>query len=127
MIGDTDAMATIPVKDIKAARQFYERTLGLTPLPSQQASVVMYQAGITKILVYQSQYAGTNKATAVTWGLGSGDDVEPLVNALKAKGVVFEHYDFPGLTRRGDVHVAGKLKNAWFKDPDGNIHSIVGQ
>jgi catechol 2,3-dioxygenase-like lactoylglutathione lyase family enzyme len=127
MLGDIDAVATIPVKDIKTARKFYEGILGLTPLPSQQSSVLMYRTGESKVLVYQSQYAGTNQATAVTWGLGSGDEVEPLVNALKAKGVVFEHYDFPGLTRKGDVHVAGKLKNAWFKDPDGNIHSIVGQ
>jgi catechol-2,3-dioxygenase len=127
MLGDTDAIATVAVKDIKAARKFYESTLGLTPLPSQQASVVMYQTGKSKILVYQSQYAGTNKATAVTWGLDSGDAVEAMVNTLKTKGVVFEHYDFPGLTRKGDVHVAGKLKNAWFKDPDGNVHSIVGQ
>ena len=127
MLGDTDAVATVAVKDIKAARKFYESTLGLTPLPSQQAGVVMYRAGKSKVLVYQSQYAGTNQSTAVTWGLSSGDEVEPLVSALKAKGVVFEHYDFPGLTRKGDVHIAGKLKNAWFKDPDGNIHSIVGQ
>ena len=127
MLGETDAIATVAVKDIKAARQFYESTLGLTPLPSQQGSVVMYRTGKSTILVYQSQYAGTNKATAVTWGLDSGDEVEAMVNTLKTQGVVFEHYDFPGLTRKGDVHVAGKLKNAWFKDPDGNIHSIVGQ
>ena len=31
----------------------------------------------------------------------------------------------PGVTRKGDVHIAGKLKNAWFKDPDGNIHALV--
>ena len=127
MLGEIDAIATVPVKDIKVAKQFYETTLGLTPLPSQQGSALMYTAGKSRVLVYQSQYAGTNQATAVTWGLGSGDAVEAMVNTLKAKGVAFEHYDFPGLTRKGDVHVAGTLKNAWFKDPDGNIHSIVGQ
>jgi catechol 2,3-dioxygenase-like lactoylglutathione lyase family enzyme len=127
MLSDNDAMATIAVKDVKAARTFYEGTLGLKPVPSQEPSVLMYQCGKSGVLVYQSRYAGTNQATAVTWGMGSGDQVDEVVELLKAKGVVFEHYDFPGLTRKGDVHVAGKMKNAWFKDPDGNIHSIVGQ
>ena len=53
-------------------------------------------------------------------------DVDGLVKDLKAKGVAFEHYDLPGLTRKGDVHVAGTHKNAWFKDPDGNILAWVG-
>jgi hypothetical protein len=52
-------------------------------------------------------------------------DLETLVKALKAKGIGFEHYDMPGVTRKGDIHVAGSLKNAWFKDPDGNIHALV--
>jgi hypothetical protein len=73
--------------------------------------------------VYESQYAGTNKATAATWIVGA--DLEGLVRDLKAKGVTFEKYDLPGTTRQGDVHVAGKTKVAWFKDPDGNILSIV--
>jgi catechol-2,3-dioxygenase len=127
MLGATDAIATIAVKDIKVAKKFYEGTLGLRRAPSQESSVLIYQSGKSRVLVYQSQYAGTNKATAVTWLVGSGDEVEEMVNTLKAKGIVFEHYDFPGLTRKGDVHIAGKLKNAWFKDPDGNILSIVGQ
>ena len=48
-----------------------------------------------------------------------------LPQSLAAKGVAFEHYDFPGVTRKGDVHVAGARKNAWFKDPDGNILALV--
>jgi hypothetical protein len=51
--------------------------------------------------------------------------VDRMVGELKAKGVKFEHYDFPGTKREGDVHVFGKIRNAWFKDPDGNILSIV--
>lgn len=74
------------------------------------------------MLVYESQYAGTNKATAVTWPVG---DVEGVTRELKEKGVSFEQYDMPGMTRRGDVHVAGSMKAAWFKDPDGNIHALV--
>ena len=58
---------------------------------------------------------------------GTVDDVEAEAAALSARGVRFEHYDFPGSTRKGDVHIHGELKNAWFKDPDGNILSIVGR
>jgi hypothetical protein len=39
--------------------------------------------------------------------------------------VTFEHYDMPQMMRLGDIHVAGPMKTAWFKDPDGNIFSIV--
>ena len=74
-------------------------------------------------MVYQSQYAGTNKATAATWDVGG--DIEKTVQALKAKGIAFEHYEMPGMTLKGDVHVGGDMKVAWFKDPDGNIHALV--
>jgi hypothetical protein len=85
--------------------------------------LIAYRSGKSTLLVYQSQYAGSNKATAVTWNVG--DAVEEIAQALKAKGVRFEHYDFPDMTRKGDVHVSGDMKAAWFKDPDGNILSIV--
>jgi hypothetical protein len=75
------------------------------------------------LFVYESQYAGTNQATAVTWVVGNNVDEE--VKTLRAKGVAFEHYDLPGTVREGDVHVAGDIRVAWFKDPDGNIHSVV--
>jgi hypothetical protein len=52
-------------------------------------------------------------------------DIEQAVTDLKAKGVAFEHYDMPGVARKGDIHVAGHLKNAWLKDPDGNILALV--
>lgn len=124
MLGDRDAIATVAVKDVTAARKFYEGTLGLKPMPSQEKSVLSYKAGASTLLVYESGYAGTNQATAVTWGVG---DVEGTVRDLKGKGVAFEHYDLPGTTRQGDVHVAGKTRVAWFKDPDGNIHSLVNE
>jgi hypothetical protein len=84
---------------------------------------VTYAAGAGKLLVYQSQFSGTNKATAVTWIVG--EDVERIVKAVKDKGVTFEHYDMPQITRQGDIHVGGGTRAAWFKDPDGNIHAIV--
>jgi catechol 2,3-dioxygenase-like lactoylglutathione lyase family enzyme len=124
MLGDNDAQATIAVKNLTAARKFYEATLGLKPVHTEGKEAVSYKSGNSQVLVYHSQYAGTNKATAATWMV---DDVEGLAKDLKAKGVKFEHYDMPGMTRKGDVHVAGTMKAAWFKDPDGNILALVSQ
>ncbi len=74
--------------------------------------------------MYRSQYAGTNKATAVTWEVG--ERLADVVKELKSKGVKFEHYDMPGMTLDGDIHKGGDMKIAWFKDPDGNILNLVG-
>ena len=123
MLADSAAIATIAVKNVERARKFYEDILGLSRLDSPQADVLNYKAGKSKILIYKSMFAGTNKATAATWEL---DDVESAVRDLKAKGVSFEHYNFPGMTLKGDVHVSGTMKAAWFKDPDGNILALVG-
>jgi catechol 2,3-dioxygenase-like lactoylglutathione lyase family enzyme len=120
MLGDTNAIATIAVHDVEIAKKFYGGKLGLE-LVSDAMGNATYKTGNTTMLVYKSDFAGTNKATSATWLV---DDVEGLVKTLKAKGVVFEHYDLPGLTRNGDVHVAGKYKLAWFTDPDGNIHHL---
>jgi len=122
MLADNDAVATIAVKDLKAAKKFYGDTLGLKPTPVPEPEVLNYKSGNSTVLVYKSQFAGGNKATAVTWIV---DDVEGTVRDLRAKGISFEHYDFPGMTRKGDVHIAGKSKAAWFKDPDGNILAVV--
>jgi catechol 2,3-dioxygenase-like lactoylglutathione lyase family enzyme len=122
VLATTDAIATCAVKDIEKAKKFYEGTLGLTPLPAEEAGVLSYKSGKSSLLVYQSQYAGTNKATAATWAV---NDLEATVRALKAKGVRFEHYDLPGTTRNGDIHGSGRTKAAWFKDPDGNILALV--
>jgi catechol-2,3-dioxygenase len=122
MLGDKNAAVTIAVKDTKSAGKFYENTLGLKPSPARESKVLSYKSGNSTVLVYESQFAGTNKATAATWVV---DDVEGVVRDLKSKGVSFEHYDFPHGTRKGDVHVMGETKAAWFKDPDGNILSVV--
>jgi catechol 2,3-dioxygenase-like lactoylglutathione lyase family enzyme len=124
VLANTDAIATIAVKKIEPARKFYEGTLGLKPMPTEEPGVQGYKSGNSSVLVYQSQYAGTNKATAATWAV---ENLEGVVRDLKAKGVRFEHYDFPGATRQGDVHGTGKTKAAWFKDPDGNILALVSR
>jgi catechol 2,3-dioxygenase-like lactoylglutathione lyase family enzyme len=125
MLSDKDAAANIAVKNLETARKFYQDTLGLTQVGAEGQELIVFRSGNSTINVYQSQYAGTNQATAVTWVVG--EDVEDVVRALKAKGVTFEHYDMPDMKREGDVHVAGNMKVAWFKDPDGNILNIVSR
>jgi catechol 2,3-dioxygenase-like lactoylglutathione lyase family enzyme len=125
MLGDKNAAATLAVRDMETARDFYENTLGLTPTDGPP-EVAMYKSGSSFVLVYESQYAGTNEATAASWAVGS--DFDAIVEDLKAKGVAFERYDdLPGTTLEGDVHVMGELRAVWFKDPDGNILNLVNQ
>lgn len=125
MLGNKDLVATIAVKNLDTARKFYEGTLGLRPVDAEDGELIVFKSGNSTLNVYRSQYAGTNKATAVTWLVG--DDVEGVVRALKAKGVSFEHYDMPNMKRQGDIHVTGDIKVAWFKDPDGNILNVVNR
>lgn len=125
MLGEKTAAATLAVKDMGAAKEFYEGTLGLIKIDSEDVGGAMYISGDSRVFVYESQFAGTNKATAASWGVG--DDLEKVVNDLKSKGVAFEHYDMPGITREGDIHIMGELKSAWFKDPDGNILNLVNK
>jgi catechol 2,3-dioxygenase-like lactoylglutathione lyase family enzyme len=125
MLGNKDAAANIAVKNLEKAKKFYEEILGLTQVGAEGQEVIVYKSGSSTINVYQSQYAGTNQATAVTWTVGA--DIENIVQSLKAKDITFEHYDMPDMKREGDIHVAGDMKVAWFKDPDGNILNIVNQ
>ena len=124
MLGDKDAVANVAVKDVNVAADFYRNTLGLRPVREEGKELVVFESGHSSINVYRSDYAGTNKATAVTWTV---DNVDDEVKALKNKGVVFEHYDMPGMKREGDVHVSDHMKVAWFKDPDGNILNVVSR
>ncbi|MBC6982179.1 VOC family protein [Caulobacter sp. 17J80-11] len=125
MLSDLTPVATVAVRDLAAAAKFYEDVLGLRPVdggPDQ--GVIAYAPGGGKLFVYASAYAGTNQATTVTWPCG--ERLDALVAGLAARGVRFEHYDdLPDTVREGDVHVAAGVRVAWFKDPDGNIHSLV--
>ncbi|UCI07628.1 VOC family protein [Mesorhizobium sp. B1-1-8] len=123
MLENSNAVANVAVKDLARAKAFYEGTLGLKQVDDMDGELVVYKSGDTVINVYHSQFAGTNKATAVTWTVG--DQIEPIVKSLKAKGVAFEHYEMPGLSLEGDIHVGSGMKVAWFKDPDGNILNLV--
>ena len=117
-----NAYATLPVKDYEAAKKFYTDVFGLE-LINESPGGAMYKTGSSKVLVYPSQYAGTNQATAASFDVG---DLGQAVQELKNKGVTFEHYDgMPGMKLEGDIHVAEGMKAAWLKDPDGNILALT--
>ncbi len=56
---------------------------------------------------------GPIQATAAS--CGGGGEIEKIVQTLKAKGVTFEHYELPGLTRKGDIFIGENMKAAWLK------------
>ena len=125
MLANHNAAINLAVRDIDVARKFYVETLGLTLERQQGDFLLSFKTGETRLLVYKSENAGTNKATALTWPVG--DEFDGLLTELKAKGVTFEHY--PGLTNAtvdGDIPIndSGNHRIAWFKDPDGNILSV---
>jgi catechol 2,3-dioxygenase-like lactoylglutathione lyase family enzyme len=122
MLGEHSVFPTVAVKDLGAAKQFYENTLGLK-MVDEGVEGVMYQVGSGKMLVYPSQYAGTNQATYAGWEV---PDVAAMVKELQDKGVQFEKYDMPGTEKEADgvILVMQDERSAWFKDPDGNIFAI---
>jgi catechol 2,3-dioxygenase-like lactoylglutathione lyase family enzyme len=124
MLKNKAVAATLAVSDLAAARAFYEQSLGLEPVDENPGAVV-YRAGTSFLIVYPSDFARTNRATAATWGVG--EDFAAVVDDLAAKGISFERYDLPDTTREGDVHVMGDMRAVWFKDPDGNILSLVNR
>ena len=122
MLGKADATPMIAVTDLDRARRFYEETLGLKTKDEWGEGFTL-ESGDTLVNIYKSEFAGTNKATALNFDV---DDIEEEVGALKEKGVFFEQYNMPGLEQRGDLYVGeGGFKTAWFKDPDGNILSLI--
>lgn len=121
MLSEFDVIATIPAKDMNEAAKFYEQTLGLKKLSESEGGNT-YESGTSKLFVYESQYAGTNQGTAASWEVS---DIEATIESLRQKGVTFEHYDAPGMTHHGDVHIMSNEKAAWFKDPSGNILSVA--
>jgi catechol-2,3-dioxygenase len=122
MLSDTDVTTLLAVKDLGEATPFYERTLGLTKV-GENPGFVQYRSGTSTLIVYESEFAGSNKATTAAWHV---DDLEGTVRDLTARGATFERYDnLPDVTREGDIHdAAGSFKIAWLKDPTGNIFEI---
>jgi predicted enzyme related to lactoylglutathione lyase len=122
MLKNTPVVPYIPATDIARARKFYEEKVGLVP-KQEIAGGVVYECGKGSwIFLYQSAGAGTSKASQAFWQV---EDVEAEVTALRAKGVVFEEYDLPGLQTVNGIASGGGTRAAWFKDTEGNIMALI--
>ncbi len=125
MLGDDKTYATLPVSDMRPAREFYEGILGLRPDMVTEGGV-MYGSGSTQFFVYPSRYRASGH-TQMSWLV---PDIKAEVAELKARGVAFEEYDIAGLEMADGVARSGpEVWTAWFKDPDGNLLGLtqIGQ
>src|SRR6185295_19457376 len=109
MLKNAPIVPYIPVADVGRARKFYEGTLGLEP-KEEYAGGVIYECGHGSwVFMYPSPGAGTSKASTAFWTV---DDVAAEVTALKARGLVFEEYDMPGIKTVNSIATAGGAKTA---------------
>jgi catechol 2,3-dioxygenase-like lactoylglutathione lyase family enzyme len=129
MLEDGKVVARIPVKDLQRSRKFYAEKLGLEP-SEERPGGLLYRCGEGEFALFESTGAASGDHTQMGWEV---EDIEATVEQLRARGVVFEEYDFPGLkTVNGIAEVAGNYpskggvgeKAAWFRDVDGNLFGI---
>jgi predicted enzyme related to lactoylglutathione lyase len=122
MLQDAPMYAYIPARDLPRARRFYEDLLGFVP-KQEAAGGVVYEFGRnTACFLYVTPNAGTSQASQAFWSV---EDVDREIDALKARGVVFENYDMPGEKSASGAITAGGAKAAWFKDSEGNIMALI--
>ncbi|HEX6953917.1 MAG TPA: VOC family protein [Agromyces sp.] len=115
------AMATLAATDLERSRRFWRETFGIEPGRSDMGGDI-YLVGNVPVIVYESQFAGTNRATSLTI---MTDDLDRDMAALREKGVTFHDYDLPGLTtENGIVQMEGE-RGAWFDDSEGNIIALA--
>ncbi len=123
MISTARIIATIPVTEINQSREFYEKVLGLHVVKDTYDGIIFQAGENTKLYLYQR---GPSKADH-TLASFVVTDIEETVDELYQKGIVFEQYDTSGIktNEKGIAEMeGGKVRNAWFKDPDGNILAI---
>jgi catechol 2,3-dioxygenase-like lactoylglutathione lyase family enzyme len=128
MLEHSDVATRLPVQDLKRARSFYAEKLGLEPVEERPGGL-LYRCGKGSFALFLSTGAAAGTHTQMGWEVA---DIEATVAALRARGVVFEEYDLPGLkTVDGIAQIAGNYpskgtgeKGAWFKDSEGNLVGI---
>ena len=125
MLVDHTPHAVIATSDLDRSREFYERVLGFTggePTPSGY----LYPVGEGFVMIYQTQFAGTNKATVMGFTLDR-DAFDTEVSSLRAAGVEFDTFEFEGVTWQEGVALMGEGRAVWFRDPDGNPIAVSTQ
>ena len=122
MLTNSRVSAVLPVVDLERAKKFYEEKLGLQAVNIPDG--VMFKCGQgTQLALYQRATPTKADHTVAGWEV---DNIEDVVQTLRNGGVGFEQYDLPGLkTDEQGIATVGTAKGAWFKDPDGNILSLI--
>lgn len=125
MLSDYTPIPTIPAADLDKARAFYEETLGLSDgVEVIEGEGVRYKCGASAFLLYPSQFAGTNQATAMAFQVEDGGfDAE--VARLRDAGISFDTFEMEGLVWVDGVATMDGGKSVWFHDPDGNIINLM--
>ena len=126
MLENSKVVGRIPVQDLQQARSFYAENLGLEP-SEERPGGLLYRCREGEFALFESAGAASGNHTQMAWEV---EDIEATVERLRARGVVFEEYDLPGLrTVNGIADVAGNYpskggvgeKAAWFRDSEGNL------
>ncbi len=124
MLSNAEVGATIAVRDLSRAKSFYRDSLGLK-VGEERPTGILFECGRgTFIDIYPSQFAGTARSTVAGFRV---DDLDATMADLQARGVQFEQYDSPTLKTKNGVAQLGPYRVCWFKDPEGNILSIVSR
>ncbi|WP_327006066.1 VOC family protein [Dactylosporangium sp. NBC_01737] len=120
MLTDSKAFSGFSADDIPAAKRFYGETLGLR-VDEERGMLHLRLAGDKDVLVYPKPDHRPATFTVLNFPV---EDIEATVAALAGRGVRFEHYE---TTDEHGIHRAGGPLIAWFKDPAGNILSVLQQ
>ena len=122
MFKNTKAFSGFSVNDLQKARQFYSETLGLEV--SENMGLELHIAGGNNILVYPKPNHTAATFTILNFPV---NDIEKTVEELRKKGVIFESYEEPIKTDENGIFRGRAPNIAWFKDPAGNILSVIEQ
>jgi catechol 2,3-dioxygenase-like lactoylglutathione lyase family enzyme len=120
MFADTKAYSGIAVSNLQEAREFYGETLGLRT-SEEFDDLWLHLAGGRDTLVYQASDATPASYTVLNFEV---DDIDEAVDGLAARGVRFERYDGFEQDEKGVFRGEGPYI-AWFKDPSGNVLSVL--
>ena len=121
MLSSRDFWPTLPASDLARAKRFYAEKLGLEPV-RETDQWLTYRSGTSVFQLYPTGSAGTAGHTLGGWVV---EDIAEAVKELRARGIEFEEYDFPGLTTVDGIADLGDVERAaWFKDSEGNILAI---